>query len=75
MKCERCDGFIVRDSMYNLEDQFLEIEVARCLNCGHTVDLTLLKINQKKRAWAQQQKERCLPNKQHHDPFVRTEKS
>ena len=40
---------MVRDSIYTLEGQFLEIEVGRCLNCGHTVDLTLLKINQKKK--------------------------
>ena len=60
MKCERCDGLMVRDSIYNIEGQFLEIEVGRCLNCGHTVDLTLLKINQKKKAWAQPEKGRAL---------------
>jgi len=48
VKCERCAGFMVKDSIYNVEDQFLELEVGRCLNCGHTVDLTLLKINPKK---------------------------
>ena len=50
VKCERCDGLMVRDSVYNIEGQFLEIEVGRCLNCGHTVDLTILKINHKKKA-------------------------
>jgi len=60
VKCERCEGFMVRDSIYNLEGQFLEIEVGRCLNCGHTVDLALLKINQKKKAWAQPEKDRVL---------------
>jgi hypothetical protein len=50
VKCERCQGFMVRDTVYTLEGQFLEIEVGRCLNCGHTVDFTLLKINQKKKA-------------------------
>jgi len=60
VKCERCEGFIVRDSIYNLEGQFLEIEVARCLNCGHTVDLTLLKMNQQKKAYAQPKEDRVL---------------
>ena len=60
VKCERCEGFMVRDSIYNLEGQFLEIEVGRCLNCGHTVDLTLLKINQEKKVWAQPEKDRVL---------------
>ena len=41
--CERCSGFMVRDSIYNVDGQFLEIEMGRCLNCGHVVDLTLLK--------------------------------
>ena len=44
--CERCNGFMVRDSLYQIEGQFLELEVGRCLNCGHTVDLTLLKLQQ-----------------------------
>ena len=60
VKCERCEGFMVRDSIYNLEGQFLEIEVGRCLNCEHTVDLTLLKINQEKKVWAQPEKDRVL---------------
>ncbi len=60
VKCQRCDGLMVRDSVYTLEGQFLEIEVGRCLNCGHTVDLTLLKINQKKKAEVQPKKERVL---------------
>lgn len=60
VKCERCEGFMVRDSIYNLEGQFLEIEVARCLNCGNAIDLTLLKINQKKKVWAQAKEERVL---------------
>ncbi len=60
VKCERCRGFMVRDSIYNLEGQFLEIEVGRCLNCGNTVDLTFLKINQKRKAYVQSKKERAL---------------
>lgn len=34
---------MVRDSIYNVDGQFLEIEMGRCLNCGHVVDLTLPK--------------------------------
>ena len=60
VKCERCEGFMVRDSIYNIEGQFLEIEMARCLNCGHTIDLTLARINQNKKAWAQTKEERVL---------------
>ena len=60
VKCERCEGFMVRDSIYNIEGQFLEIEMARCLNCGHTVDLTLLKMNQKKKGYAQPKEDRVL---------------
>ncbi len=44
MTCERCSGFMVRDSLYYVEDQFLELEVGRCLNCGHTIDCTNLEI-------------------------------
>ena len=45
-ECERCRGFMVRDSVFNVDGQFLEIEMGRCLNCGHVVDLTLLKTRQ-----------------------------
>lgn len=45
-ECERCRGFMVRDSIFNVDGQFLEIEIGRCLNCGHVVDLTLLKTRQ-----------------------------
>ena len=48
MTCERCGGFMVRDSIYQVEDQFLELEVGRCLNCGYTVDLTILKMHAEK---------------------------
>lgn len=43
VKCERCGGFLVKDSIYTVGGQFLELEIARCVNCGHTVDLTLHK--------------------------------
>lgn len=45
-ECERCRGFMVRDSVFNVDGQFLEIEIGRCLNCGHVVDLNLLKTRQ-----------------------------
>lgn len=48
-ECERCRGFMVRDSIFNVDGQFLEIEIGRCLNCGHVVDLTLLKTRQVER--------------------------
>lgn len=57
VKCERCKGFMVRDSIYNVEGQFLEIEIARCLNCGYIVDLTLLKTMQVEHGTAQPKKE------------------
>jgi len=60
VKCERCEGFMVRDSIYNIEGQFLEIEMARCLNCGHTVDLTLSKMNQQKKTPVQPKGDRVL---------------
>ena len=46
--CDRCGGLMVRDSLYQVEDQFLELKVARCLNCGHTVDLTMLNMHVEK---------------------------
>jgi hypothetical protein len=48
MKCQRCQGFLVRDSIYNLDGQFYHIEVLRCLNCGETVDATILKAREGK---------------------------
>jgi len=48
-KCHRCEGLLVRDSIYNLEGQFHRIEVLRCLNCGETVDATILKAREVKR--------------------------
>lgn len=48
VKCHRCEGLLVRDSIYNLEGQFHRIEVLRCLNCGETVDATILKAREGK---------------------------
>lgn len=60
VKCERCGGFLVKDSIYNVEGQFLEIEIARCVNCGHRVDLTLLKFKQEKQPGVSSVKEEAL---------------
>jgi hypothetical protein len=48
VKCQRCDGLLVRDSIYNLDGQLHHIEVLRCLNCGETVDATILKAREVK---------------------------
>jgi hypothetical protein len=40
MKCTRCQGLMVYDNIYNLDGQYLKLEIGRCLNCGHIVDLT-----------------------------------
>jgi hypothetical protein len=39
----------MRDSIYNLDGQFYHIEVLRCLNCGETVDATILKAREAKK--------------------------
>ncbi|MDH4195423.1 MAG: hypothetical protein OEY80_14070 [Nitrospirota bacterium] len=49
MKCQRCQGFLVRDSIYNLDGQFYRIEILRCLNCGETVDEAILKAREAKK--------------------------
>jgi len=49
MKCHRCQGFLVRDSIYNLDGQFYRIEILRCLNCGETVDEAILKAREAKK--------------------------
>lgn len=46
MKCHRCQGFLVRDSIYNLDGQDYHIDVLRCLNCGETVDAAILKARE-----------------------------
>lgn len=37
MKCQRCEGLMVRDEIYDPDGPYLHIEVLRCLNCGGTV--------------------------------------
>lgn len=48
IKCHRCEGLLVRDSIFNLEGQFHRLEVLRCLNCGETIDATILKAREVK---------------------------
>ncbi|MCA9462497.1 MAG: hypothetical protein KC590_10230 [Nitrospira sp.] len=60
VKCERCGGFLVKDSIYNVGGQFLELEIARCVNCGHVVDLTLFKSAQGKQIIAHPKDEGVL---------------
>lgn len=31
---------MVPDQVYHLEGQYLRLDIARCLNCGHILDLT-----------------------------------
>lgn len=59
-ECERCKGFMVRDSIFNVDGQFLEIEMGRCLNCGHVVDLTLLKSRQVEKSGVTAKQEEVL---------------
>lgn len=59
-ECERCRGFMVRDSVFNVDGQFLEIEMGRCLNCGHVVDLTLLKFREVEKSTAISNQEEVL---------------
>jgi len=51
---------MVRDSLYQVQDQFLELEVERCLNCGHTIDLTFLKMQAEKNGEGTRAPERVL---------------
>lgn len=57
-KCPRCQGFLGRDSIFNLEGQFHRIEVLRCLNCGERVDATILKAREAKKKNIGQQKDK-----------------
>lgn len=59
-KCERCQGFMVRDSIYHVEGQFLELQIGRCVNCGHVVDFTLLKTRQEEKSHVHTKQEGVL---------------
>lgn len=49
MKCTRCQGLMVLDKIYDPDGQFLHIDVWRCLNCGETLDPTILKARKDKK--------------------------
>ncbi len=57
MKCHRCQGFLVRDSIYNLDGQHYHIDVLRCLNCGETVDAAILKARETRKNKEETQKQ------------------
>lgn len=42
MRCARCDGLMVRDQVFDLDGAILGLEILRCVNCGETVDATIL---------------------------------
>ena len=49
MKCRRCQGLMVLDKIYDPDGQFLHIDIWRCLNCGETVDPTILQARKEKK--------------------------
>lgn len=38
MKCQRCQGLMVRDEIFDPDGPYLHIEVLRCVNCGRTLN-------------------------------------
>ena len=49
MKCGKCGGLMIVDKIYDPDGQFLHIDVWRCLNCGETLDPTILQARKKNR--------------------------
>ena len=49
MKCTRCQGLMVLDKIYDPDGQFLHIDVWRCLNCGETLDPTIVQARKEKK--------------------------
>ena len=37
MKCQRCQGLMVRDQILDPDGPYLHIQTLRCVNCGDTV--------------------------------------
>ena len=37
MKCQRCEGLMVKDEIFDPDGPYLHIGVLRCLNCGATL--------------------------------------
>ncbi|RMH32506.1 MAG: hypothetical protein D6690_13520 [Nitrospirae bacterium] len=55
MKCRRCQGLMVKDKVYDPDGQFLHLDIWRCINCGETVDPTILQARKEKQAKEEQQ--------------------
>ena len=45
MDCERCQGLMVQDRLYDLQDTNIHCDVWRCICCGSLFD-TLILLNQ-----------------------------
>jgi len=48
MDCQRCQGLMVQDRLYDLQDSDVHCDVWRCVCCGNIFD-TLILLN--KRNW------------------------
>jgi len=42
MECERCNGLMVPDRAYDLQDSEIHCDVWRCVCCGHILDSMIL---------------------------------
>lgn len=45
MECQRCQGLMVQDRLYDLQDTNIHCDVWRCVCCGNIYD-TLIILNQ-----------------------------
>lgn len=43
MECQRCQGLIVQDQVWDPDEALQSLSIWRCLNCGETVDWRILK--------------------------------
>lgn len=43
MTCQRCHGLMVYDRVFDVEAEFLELPIWRCVNCGESLDPILLR--------------------------------
>lgn len=50
MKCQRCQGLMIKDKIYDPDGQFLHLDIWRCVNCGETVDAAILQARKEKEA-------------------------
>lgn len=51
MDCEHCQGLMVQDRLYDLQDTNIHCDVWRCICCGNMLDALIL-LN--KRNWQSQ---------------------